>query len=197
MAVTKCAADIAANIAPNCEKPITHGYTGRGVIYNRMEVDFTPSATNPRKITAIAPREGKKPYLITNVGTNPFDGTNKAQNLEGNAPRFNKTIAFDVPLRGADVSKDIIEPLLKNRGGFVLLLELNDRVGDGSFEIYGYESGAKCTALTENPTDVATGGSWHVELMEEAANFGSVVLFDTDYETSLSSFEAQLLLADV
>jgi len=196
--VTKCAAQVAANIAMNCANPITPGLEEIGLLFNRQDIiGYTESATEPRMKTAIQVRTGAKPYIIYNPFTTPFDGTMVDANLEGLIPGYNKTLVFGVPMIGAKVSHDIVEPLLKNRSGFVAIIERKNKQGDGTFVIIGSETGAKCTVQTENFNDVATSGMTVCTLVEEKAQFKEVVLYDSDLTTTKTEFDRLYSLANV
>lgn len=192
--MASCVGNIAGNIGLNCESPIEGGYTGRGV-YIPLEASpvLTRDAQNKRIVTAIAIAEGAKVVAIDNEGMTPFTGSNTTGNGDAGYPKYTKQIAgMRLPERGADFAAKVLEPLVASgRGGF-LVLEKVDRVGDGSFEIIGSQSPAKVVDLTTVVRDEsANGGAWTVT-MQATESYAEVVLFDTDYETSLAKFEALL-----
>jgi hypothetical protein len=91
-------------------------------------------------------------------------------------------------LRGADTSKDIVEPLVDSPLGYLAVLEKKDRVGDGSYEIVGYGQG-----LTVNPDGIMRNEKENdgdiVVTMSCEEQFFEVTLFDTDYATTKAAFE--------
>ena len=92
-------------------------------------------------------------------------------------------------MRGAGVSKDVVEPLADAPLGYLAVLEKKDRVGDGSYEIVGYGQG-----LTVNPDGIMrneneNGGDIVVTMSCEEQYF-ETTFFDTNYATTKAAFEA-------
>lgn len=195
--MASCVGNIAGNIGLNCDSPIEGGYTGRGV-YIPMEAVpvLTKDATNPRIVKDIAIAEGAKVVEIDNEGVAPFDGSTTTGNNDAGYFRFGKTLVVKMPQRGAAFSKNVLEPLVMSGRGGILVLEKSDRVGDGSFEIIGSQSPAKVTdPSTVTRTETASGAAGWQATLQSNERFGEVVLFDTDYATSLAKFEALLAKA--
>lgn len=193
MAYTPCTSAVAANIVKNCTTPIVGGYTGRGVLVPLDKAPtFAVSATNPRTITAIGLSGNNKFIAIDNVFTDPFAGTTKASNGESGSIKHTKTFAFRIPQRGSDISRDIVEALEQSPLGFVAVLEKKDRVGNGSFEVIGYQDALKVNADGVTQDETANDGATNV-VMSCSEHFFEVVLFDTSYATTLSAFNAMLL----
>lgn len=190
MAHTSCAAELAANIAQSCNKPNVGGYTGRGIYIPKTLVPtLTFDATNTRKISAIALATNQKAIAIDNVMTTPFEGSATEMTSDNGWGQFQKSLAVRIPLKGADASRDVIEPLLKSALGGLLIVEKRYQGGDGSFEVIGVESGAKCTELTRNENE--NGGDWSATL-QATESVAEYTLYDTDYATTLAKFEALL-----
>ena len=169
MAYTSCAAKIAASIQQNCERPLVGGYTGRAVIIPANDfarADVVVLATNPREILSIIlPPDGSvMPYSIDNVFQTPFSGSSTAGNADNGRNGYLKTLAVRVPMRGADVSKDVVEPLVKDAAGFVVIVEKRDKVGDGSFEVIGYQNSVRGDISSVTRDESANGGDWLVNL---------------------------------
>ena len=191
--MANCVSTIAGNIGLNCEHPIEGGYTGRGVLIP-MESNpvLTRDATNPRIIKSITLAESAKVCVVDNAGTAPFDGSSTTGNNDAGFPKFTKAMALRILARGADASKDVIEPLVKSGRGFIGIFEKVDQVGDGSFEVIGAQSPLKCAdPATFTRSETANGGAWSGTL-QCSEHWAELVLFDTDYETSLAAFEALL-----
>lgn len=195
MAYKSCAAQIAANIAQDCNRPLVGGYTGRAVIipisdWARAEV--VTDANNPRKILSIIlPPDGSAmAYTIDNVFATPFTGSTTAGNNESGRNGYLKTIAVRVPMRGADVSRDVIEPLVKDADGFVVIAEKRDKVGDGSFEVIGYQNALRGDIASVTRDENANGGDWIVNLttIEKWAEVALVGSAET-YESAKKEFE--------
>ena len=126
--------------------------------------------------------------VIDNVYPSAFNDSNTQSNADNGRFVYNKTFAFRIPLRGAGVSKDIVEPLADAPLGYLAVLEKKDRVGDGSYEIVGYGQG-----LTVNPDGIMrneneNGGDIVVTMSCEEQYF-EVTFFDTNYATTKAAFE--------
>lgn len=191
--MANCVSTIAGNIGLDCEHPIEGGYTGRGVLIP-MESNpvLTRDAQNPRIIKSITLAENEKVCVVDNAGAAPFDGSSTTGNNDAGFTKFTKAMALRILARGADASKDVIEPLVKSGRGFIGIFEKVDQVGDGSFEVIGAQSPLKCAdPATFTRSETANGGAWSGTL-QCSEHWAELVLFDTDYETSLAAFEALL-----
>ena len=188
-----CVSTIAGNIGLDCEHPIEGGYTGRGVLIP-MESNpvLTRDAEYPRIIKSVTLAENAKVCVVDNAGAAPFDGSSTTGNNDAGFPKFTKAMALRILARGAKASKDVIEPLVKSGRGFIGIFEKVDQVGDGSFEVIGAQSPLKCAdPATFTRSETANGGAWSGTL-QCSEHWAELVLFDTDYETSLEAFEALL-----
>lgn len=141
-----CIENIARSIGMDCQNPLIGGYTGRGVAIPWQFIQsVTQDTTNPRKVLAIALTESAVVCAIDNAGiTTPFEGSTTTGSNDTGFAQFVKVVSGRILTRGADVSKDLVEPLVKSAQGFVVILEKQDKVGDGSFEVVGLKSPAKC-----------------------------------------------------
>ena len=188
-----CVSTIAGNIGLDCEHPIEGGYTGRGVLIP-MESNpvLTRDSQNPRIIKSVTLAENAKVCVVDNAGAAPFDGSSTTGNNDAGFPKFTKAMALRILARGAKASKDVIEPLVKSGRGFIGIFEKVDQLGDGSFEVIGAQSPLKCAdPATFTRSETANGGAWSGTL-QCSEHWAELVLFDTDYETSLAAFEALL-----
>lgn len=195
MAYTSCAAKIAASIQQDCNKPLVGGYTGRAVIMSAIDferAEVVRSATNQREILSIVlPPDGSVlPYTIDNVFAAPFTGSTTAGNNENGRNGYLKTLSVRVPMRGADVSKDVVEPLVKDPNGFVVIVEKRDKVGDGSYEVIGYQNALRGDIAGVTRDESANGGDWIVPLttIEKWAEV-TLVGADEDYASAKMNFE--------
>ena len=188
-----CVSTIAGNIGLDCEHPIEGGYTGRGVLIPlESNPTLTRDANNPRIITAVALASGQKLCVVDNAGAAPFDGSSTTGNNDAGYPKFTKAMALRILARGAEASKDVIEPLVKSGRGFIGIFEKVDQVGDGSFEVIGAQSPLKCVdPATFTRSETANGGAW-VGTLQCSEHWAECVFFDTDYATTLAAFEALL-----
>lgn len=195
MAYTSCAAKIAASIQQDCNQPLVGGYTGRAIImsvtdFERAEV--VRSANNPRKIMSIVlPPDGSvMAYTVDNVFAQPFTGSTTAGNNDDGRNGYLKTVNVRVPMRGADTSMKVIEPLVKDPNGFVMINEKRDKVGDGSYEIIGYQNALRGDIAGVTRDESANGGDWIVPLttVEKWAEVTLVGAAET-YESAKKEFE--------
>jgi hypothetical protein len=190
LAFTSCAGNIAANIAKDCDNPQVGGYTGLGLLIPLSNtLTFAVDASNPRIITGITMAVGDKLAVIDNVWPSAFADSVTQSNGDAGRPQYGKTFSFRIPLRGAGVSKDIVEPLADAPLGYMAILEKKDRRGDGSFEVVGYGQG-----LTVNPDGIMRkeneNGGDIVVTMSCQEQYFETTFFDTDYATTKSAFEA-------
>lgn len=198
MAYTSCAAKIAASIQQDCNKLLVGGYTGRAVILSVLDferAEVVRSATNPRKILSVVlPPDGSiMAYTVDNVFAAPFTGSTTAGNNENGRNGYLKTVNVRVPMRGADTSMKVIEPLVKDPNGFVMMLEKRDKVGDGSFEVIGYQNALRGDIAGVTRDESANGGDWIVPLttIEKWAEVTLVGAAET-YESAKKEFEGLL-----
>lgn len=191
--MANCVSTIAGNIGLDCEHPIEGGYTGRGVLIPlESNPTLTRDAQNPRIIKSITLAGDAKLCVVDNAGAAPFDGSSTTGNNDAGFTKFTKAMALRILARGAAASKDVIEPLVKSGRGFIGIFEKVDQVGDGSFEVIGAQSPLKCAdPATFTRSETANGGVWSGTL-QCSEHWAELVLFDTDYETSLAAFEALL-----
>lgn len=138
--MASCSSTIADNITIDCSKPLYGGYSGRafGIPINSALV-VTYDATNPLKIKNVALGADNKGFIIENFGEQPFSGSGSASSSDSGIMRHTKTFQFSVPKRGADVSKNIIDPLTRLHLGFAVIAERLD----GTYEAIGFEHGLK------------------------------------------------------
>lgn len=189
-----CVGNLAASIKMDCVHPLEGGYTGRAIIIpesNLMGLTLTRDSSNPRIVKGIAFDSGEDMstygFIVDNVSMTPFDGSSTTGNGDAGYPKFVKAMAIRIPERGAAVSKNVIEPLAFGR--FVMIVEKEDKVGDGSIEIIGLQSALRCVdPSTISRQETANGGAWTATL-QCSEQFAEVVYFNTDYATTHADFE--------
>lgn len=190
MALNKCAAQVLANITDNCTSPAYAGFKDTGIGIALEDIDaITRDGTNPRKITAITLKDGKKPFAVYNPTSNPFGDSGIEAAFDGARTTFTKNLNFSVPNIGADASLQILEPLANNKTGFLFILPTKNEVADGGFVVIGSEVGAVMSAMTENKTDQATGGSASVTMTETGARFKEVTLTGDSHADAQATFD--------
>lgn len=196
MAYTPCAASIAANIAIDCAQPIAGGYTGRAVLIPySVAPTIVTNAQNPRKVESITLPTSAKVVVVDNVFADPFNGSNTTGSNDTGRGQFVKTFAFRIPLRGADVSRDIVEPLLSSAGGFLAVIEKNDKTPDGSFEVVGLLQPLKTDASTIARTESENGGDITAQMVCTEQYFECTLFAGNTYAANLQAFEDLLAKA--
>lgn len=198
MAYTSCSSVLGGNIAMDCDNPIVGGYTGLGVIVRLgANPTITRDATNPRKIKNITSTKGGV-FIVNNAFVTPFTGSNTAGNTDNGFGVYRKTVSMQIPLRGGDVSKNIIEPLVDDPEGYLVILQKRDRVGDGSFEVIGSVSGARGDVSTLTRDENANGGMWSVSMVcDEPYAEVALVGADGTYESAKVAFDNLIASANI
>lgn len=191
MSFTPCSAALAANIASDCSSPRIAGYEQVGIIINKDDIDLSAlviNSSNPRIIEAIAAKTGKTPFVIYNNKNNPlpFNGTQTEYNSD--TDRYDKTVQFYFEGIGGENAEDVVEPL--KGGDYLVILQRKDHTGDGSFQVFGYQSGLKATAQVQ---DEETG--YWLMTMECSEPSAEVSFFKTDYTATKALFDALVALA--
>ena len=189
MAYKSCAAKLAASIAMDCTNPIVAGHTGRAIIINHADAVIVRSAENPRIITSIVVAESAKPFVIDNAFVDPFSGSTTTSNTDSGMVTFTKNLSILIPQRGADTSKDIVEPLMKSPDGFIIIKEMRDKRGIGSFVVLGAEEPAKADPTSYTRDEGANHGAASLTLTCNE-HYEEVDYFDTDYATTKAAFDA-------
>lgn len=183
-------AEFARNIALECDTKITGGYRGRAVYIPYRSVNaLTIDAENSAILKAVTLKESAKCVAINNASASqPMSGSTTTGSNENGYVTYAKTVNITIPLRGADVSKDTIEPLVNDPEGGLLIVEKNDKRGLGSFEVFGLKTAAKVDPTTISRDEYANGGAWSMSIgcTEHDAECS---FFATDYETTKAAFD--------
>lgn len=188
-----CDKKIIANIEVNCDSLPVQGIEQRAIIINRDEIDWT--ATKAKKTgnvyTGIVMQTGKQGYEVQQYGKKPFNGSNSAAEVGDNDNRWNKTVNFIIMNGGVDAAKQV--DALAN-GKFVMVVENTYRGAndDGAFEIIGIEAGLQLAEGGKDKYDDGTNSGTSISLVEMKAPTFEYFLFDTDYTTSQTAFNALL-----
>lgn len=190
MAYTPCeTSKVLANAKPNCDFPAIEGIKVVAVAFAKEDILSVVRGTGASKnsVSGITLKEGAKTFVIEAGGESPFADT--TEEFDAATRRFNKTVVFTAPAHGAAFSAGVVEPILKNRDGYVVVMQRKDENGDCAFPIIGLEMGAVGTAGTLNYTDTASAGCYVLTLTETGAQSAEVNLFSSDYQTSKELFE--------
>ena len=183
MAYTPCAAILAANIAQDCSNPPRPGFTGEGVLIDLGAVTPTVvlDSTNVRILKSVTIGANDHCCVVDNVWNNPFADSSRALNVENGRPVYDLTLSLRIPLRSADASEAIVEPLAKSHflGIFPTI--------DNKFLVYGYYGKFQATEQTQNEGE--NGGDVVASMTSQEPYF-CCELFDTDYATTKAMYDA-------
>ena len=159
-----CSSVLSGNITLDCDNPIVGGYSGEAVI---VDLSYNPTivydSANPRKIKSITCPTGGV-HIVENAFVTPFNGSTTAGNTDNGLNEYLKTVSFQIPMRGADTSRDKVEPFFNSTFGFLAVLPKRDRVGDGSFEVVGAKGALRGDITTLTRDENANGGMWGLSL---------------------------------
>ncbi len=165
-----------------CDPPV-NGVKSMILINKSDYVGVVPSAKQDEFniVTAITLAGTKKGYKVHDGRTNSlYDGTEFGHEDSPYGSMTPKTIQFSILDNGAKGARDVT----KLGGEFVAVLELTN----GEFEVVGTQNMLKVT----DKSKILTGSEqlgWLVTMSCTELSAG-VFLFDTDYETTLATYEA-------
>lgn len=195
--INSCIGHIAQSIGMDCAHPIVGGYTGRGVIIDINDIlSITQDKDNPRKLLAIELVASAKVCALDNTMlTTPQDGSSLTGNNDAGFTQFVKVVTGRILTRGADVSMEIVEPLVKSGTGFLVILEKNDKVGDGSYVVVGLNQAARCvdpSTVVRNENENGGATSFSLQATEswfECTFVPEPQAQETQYNASKKAFE--------
>lgn len=201
MTYTPCANNIPAmNALKDCYSPAYAGLMVAGILipktsiasFVRGDTELTKNQVSNITMKMVG-EESLKVSVVEAGGEVPWaDTTEEFDEATGN---FNKTVTFVTPQHGAGFSSSFVEPVLKNKDGYVVIMQRKDQNGDCAFPIIGLEKGAVGSTGILDYNDDATAGCYTLALVEELAPSAEMDFFDTDYETTIAKFNALLALA--
>lgn len=183
---TPCLGSLADNITEDCDNPRVSGYETTALIFNRDDIDWTAvtvDSTNPRIIKTWAVKSGAKPYAIYNPRVNPasFNGTQTEYSSDND--RYGKTLQFYYVGIGAGAAMNVVEPL--KSGSYIAILQRKDHIGDGSFQMLGYQAGLVASAQVQDEDT----GYWLITMTTTEPS-AEIAFFNTDYATTKTAFDA-------
>lgn len=180
---------LAMDIAPDCSNPHTGGLEADGVIINRADIDFDACVREGNIISTLALKSGKHGFAVSQMGNNPFTGSNTAFTAGTYINKFTKQVNFMVFDHSAECSEKIIDQLAN--GHFVVVLKNSHAGADkkSRYEVFGFESGLKMTEGARDPYSEDTEGGWAVALQETAPTSG-MFMFTESIAATTAAFEA-------
>lgn len=192
----KCTGLVAASAVPDCENPYIKGYTGRALLLQWDEsekwlshftfgsINNTLSVENIDTITA-------KVIAIENLFADPttrFADAQTASNAEDGVMQFTKTFGFKTMRRGGKFSKEFVDAIAGSTFGFMAIVEKEDKAGDGSYEVVGWNKGLKVNADGVSRQEASAAGT--TITMSTVEPLFEIALADGDGETEFSLVRA-------
>lgn len=195
MAFSPCTSDLGDSIDVNCTAPRIKGYEQSGFIVKKSDIDLvttTISGTNPRIITNLGIKAGGVVAAIYNKKQNPlpFGGTKTTYNRDADA--YDKLVHFYYEGIGGTSAKNVVEPLKSSE--YVIVLERKDHRGDGTFQVFGYQVGVNSANNGGAQVQDEETGYWLMTMATQEP-FAEMSLFDTDYATTKTDFDAIMATA--
>jgi len=124
-------------------------------------------------------------------GATPYADT--AEEYDADSGTFTKTLTFTAPRAGAEFSSEFIEPLLRNKNGWVVILQRKDKKGgDSAFPILGLDNGLIASEASLNYTDGESGGCYSFTLTETYAPNAEIDLWWGNYHDTQNEFNSYL-----
>lgn len=165
----------------DCENPMVKGAKAEGLIINRKDIQLDAIAyntNNPFQITALPLVSGKTAYDIVQSGKQPYTGTQQEM-VEGTYQNtITNTVQFVILNQGMITAQQIFALM---NGEFVVILQNNNGVLDGTYQVYGIEAGLHASAMVRELYSDDTLAGWLVTMTEENAVKGNLFIEQSIY----------------
>lgn len=185
MAFTKCGSCVTMNIAEDCNTPRIRGFKNTALLICKDSIASKVVDATTGNITSVTLATGAKTVVVYNPRViDPFDPTVVSYNED--TFDFNKVVGFEIRGIGGSISKNIIEPLAN--GEYIMILQRKDERGDGSYPVVGSERGLTLTSV--DGSEAEGEGRWLITMTETNAPSAEICLFDTDYATTKTAYDA-------
>ncbi len=186
---TNCLIGIAADIINDCDAAPVAGLEAVAYVMNRADVTYTLDATNRNLLTALGTEVGKNAYKLQGFKKNMNAGHDIVVS-ETTIDKYTQYFKFESWLIDAATTL-----ALDGLSDLVVVVETKNKgvAGDGTFQVYGLETGLYKSSDTRRANDI--DGNRVVELTNQAGEESSVsyhVFYDTDYATTQGALEALL-----
>ena len=160
-----------ANIQAKCDNPFFGGYTQKGWIINKDDIEEYEREGN--KIASLSLKSGAKAYQIQSIGSQPTATTQTF--VKGNYyNKWNVVVTLALLDHGAQVIDDIITPMASGSRFVVILEHQYKEQGGGELkpmlEVFGLAKGLQLQdgASREEYNEELNGG-WNLPLEEVGA----------------------------
>lgn len=158
MATTVCG-KLLNSLFVDCNNPSVAGIDDYIYLYNKSDLSFTYSATDPGVVTALTMATGTSGHAVQGIN-NIFLATSKLVQIEA-GPRWELGVDFKI-MRNDAKTKAIIRAL--SWGRIVAIVENLSKGGDAQFEIFGASVGLICGDVERNSSDENSAGAYTVKL---------------------------------
>lgn len=198
MAITKCDGIVTANIAPDCAHDWVAGLLDTAIAWHYSDIVLVKHATNPSLIIGYTVRAGAKPFGIYADEKIPFADAAVTPNTEGVKNKCNKVFSFIVPTGSGKSSKEVVDPIIGTKEGFIVFARTKNKVADGSVVVFGSHTGLMPTDWNRNYTDPNLGAALKVTLTETGATSETVTFVGVEetptYEGVMSEWDTMYAL---
>lgn len=180
-----CANKIAAAIANTCTNKPSAGLEVKAWAINRVDATFTMDATTETKCTAIVMAGLTVAYPITAVKKEMNAGSDGviADNLPDCFKHYFSFQPYDRSASGVKAMDDMTD--------IVIVAELKGKKGEGSFVIFGLETGLHKTAMSFRANDNNGIPTYEFATRDgEEETHSRYVFWDTNHDTSKAALVA-------
>lgn len=148
------------DIITDCANASELGFRKKAWIFNYEEIEF-PLSESIGQFPVFSMKTGKRGYIVTQLGKNPYEGTNTALVVGPYRNSFTNQVKLYIPdnVNSARLVDSIAT------GKFVVCLDN----GFGGIRVYGYNNGLTAIECTQTPYSEETDGGWVVTLEETKA----------------------------
>lgn len=198
-----CEKLLAGCIGADCDNPVFSGMESKAYIFNKSEIaSLTYDQTNPNVITAITmkeitPASGSDPavmavgYTISQLGKQPFNGTNTSLTEGNTSNKFTENFAFVVP-DNSPAAAMLLDNIANGKFVVVVKNEYTGSDGRGQFQVFGAKKGLVATSMERDAYSEDNDGGWAVTLTAENTPNSSMFIehktsADVDTEAYLDS----------
>lgn len=182
--------EVGMNAVKDCINPAFEGLKMMAIGFAKSDIASVvrgATAATKNHVSAITLKEGAKTFVIEAGGEIPWADTN--EEFDPATGNFNKTATFIAPAHGAGFASHFVEGLMKNKDGYVFVLQRKDTNGDCAYPIIGLEKGAVGATGTLDYNATETAGCYTLALTEPLAPSAEIDLFDEDYATTQAIFD--------
>ena len=180
-----CASKIAASITNSCTNKPSAGLEPKMWAINRADATFTMDSTTETKCTAIAMAASTKAYPVTAVRREANIGADAviADNLPNAFKHYFSFQPYDRSAAGVKAMDDMTD--------IVIIAELKGKKTEGSFVIFGLETGLHPSGLSFRANDNNGIPTYEFATRDgEEESHSRYIFWNTSYADSLNALVA-------